>query len=430
MAKFTAFPAEAYAEIIRAKDRGNDAFKKASYKEAAAEYGRALSYCTVPTSVNDAYAVTPLGLDPNTTPLDIYATLRSNRAAAYLHLKMLEEAETDSTEVIKVRPDWVKGYFRLAEIFKARLDLEQAEKLYRKALEKDPSDRLIHDRLSRLRVLKTDKASGLTLHQLMPGDQICKRSFLAPIQNMIYEYAKQMRNFIYLIENNASKECLVVDACWDIDGILKYASDHRLKVVGAIVTHYHVDHIGGLPPPPFDKYRIRVDGLAKLLKKLPSIKAYVNPADIPGILKASPEIAMDRFVHTKDGETMCLPLSLNANRPSGTLDFPDGRSTIMQFIHTPGHTPGSQCILVNGSRLISGDTLFIGSCGRVDFPDSDKHAMHHSLQVKLGGLPDEVVVYPGHNYGGDMTTIGVERRTGVLRPETIEEFVKEREHHG
>ena len=71
----------------------------------------------------------------------------------------------------------------------------------------------------------------------------------------------------------------------------------------------------------------------------------------------------------------------------------------LTFVHTPGHTPGSQCFLVDGC-LISGDTLFIRSCGRTDLPGSDPEEMYTSLTQRLGALPDDTVVLPGHNYGG------------------------------
>src|SRR3989454_1177118 len=81
----------------------------------------------------------------------------------------------------------------------------------------------------------------------------------------------------------------------------------------------------------------------------------------------------------------------------------------LTFLHTPGHTPGSQCFLVDG-RLISGDTLFIGSCGRTDLPGSDPKEMYYSLTQRLGALPDDTRLFPGHNYGGPSSTIGDEKR--------------------
>ena len=88
--------------------------------------------------------------------------------------------------------------------------------------------------------------------------------------------------------------------------------------------------------------------------------------------------------------------------------LPIGRLTLT-FMHTPGHTPGSQCFLVD-DRLISGDTLFIGSCGRTDLPGSDPSEMYYSLTQRLGALPDQTILFPGHNYGGPASTIGQEKR--------------------
>jgi glyoxylase-like metal-dependent hydrolase (beta-lactamase superfamily II) len=81
----------------------------------------------------------------------------------------------------------------------------------------------------------------------------------------------------------------------------------------------------------------------------------------------------------------------------------------IKFIHTPGHTPGSQCFLV-GDRLVSGDTLFIGGCGRVDLPGANPSQMWESLTQKLARLDDNVRLFPGHNYGGDQSTMGREKQ--------------------
>ena len=95
----------------------------------------------------------------------------------------------------------------------------------------------------------------------------------------------------------------------------------------------------------------------------------------------------------------------------------------VKFVHTPGHTPGSQCFLV-GNALVSGDTLFIGSCGRVDLPGSDPEEMYRSLQT-LGSLPEETVLYPGHNYADrPKSTIGDEKRTNMmLRFRNLQDFL-------
>src|SRR4029077_10406760 len=94
------------------------------------------------------------------------------------------------------------------------------------------------------------------------------------------------------------------------------------------------------------------------------------------------------------------------------------------FLHTPGHTPGSQCFLVEGN-LVSGDTLFVNSCGRVDLPGSDPEAMYYSLNQTLRSLPDTTVVYPGHAYSSESsTTIGAQKRTNMyMRFPSLEDFL-------
>ncbi|KAI8901030.1 beta-lactamase-like protein [Globomyces pollinis-pini] len=234
-----------------------------------------------------------------------------------------------------------------------------------------------------------------------------------------------MRNFIYFIVNKYSRQCVVVDACWDIDGIFKYAKEQRLKIVAVAITHYHVDHVGGIPPPPFDRYRLRVDGIANLLKKYPGVKAYAFESEIDSIINANPEMTRSQFIPTHTGFKVTLPLRVaEENDPQWVQDRNlEELETHLEFIHTPGHTMGSQCILVNGNRLFTGDTLFIGSCGRLDFPDSCKHSMFNSLQKTLSLLDNNVIVFPGHDYGGELTTIGVEREKGLLRLMNEETFL-------
>ena len=96
----------------------------------------------------------------------------------------------------------------------------------------------------------------------------------------------------------------------------------------------------------------------------------------------------------------------------------------IRFLHTPGHTPGSQCFLVD-DNLVSGDTLFIGGCGRVDLPGSDPAQMYDSLVNKLRALPDDTVLYPGHDYADRPTsTIGEEKRRNLyMRFNRLEDFL-------
>jgi glyoxylase-like metal-dependent hydrolase (beta-lactamase superfamily II) len=192
-----------------------------------------------------------------------------------------------------------------------------------------------------------------------------------------------MQNFVYLVGDPAARQCVVVDPAWEIDTILDTAAADDMAIIGALVTHTHQDHVGGslaswgMPG--------RIAGVEELLARVPA-RVYVHKAErefLPGL--GSDLVRVDNH---------------------DTLDVGRLRLT---FLHTPGHTPGSQCFLVDG-RLISGDTLFIGSCGRTDLPGSDPGEMYYSLTQRLGALPDDTVLYPGHNYGGPSSTIGDEKR--------------------
>jgi len=192
-----------------------------------------------------------------------------------------------------------------------------------------------------------------------------------------------MQNFVYLVGDREARQCAVVDPAWEIDTIVDTAQAADMTIVGALVTHTHQDHVGGslaswgMPG--------RIPGVEELLARVPA-KVYVHKAErefLPGM--GSDLVKVDNH------DTLAV-----------------GNLTIT-FLHTPGHTPGSQCFLVE-DQLISGDTLFIGSCGRTDLPGSDPTEMYYSLTQRLAALPDTTTLLPGHNYGGPSSTIGTEKR--------------------
>jgi glyoxylase-like metal-dependent hydrolase (beta-lactamase superfamily II) len=192
-----------------------------------------------------------------------------------------------------------------------------------------------------------------------------------------------MQNFVYLVGDPVARECVVVDPAWEIDEIVRTAEGAGLRITGALVTHTHQDHVGG------------------------SLESWGMPGRIPGIEELLTRVPAKVYVHKNERELLKgLGSDLVKVDNHDTLQV--GRLTIT-FLHTPGHTPGSQCFLVDG-RLISGDTLFIGSCGRVDLPGSDPSEMYYSLTQRLGALPDDTVLFPGHNYGGASSTIGDQKR--------------------
>jgi hydroxyacylglutathione hydrolase len=131
---------------------------------------------------------------------------------------------------------------------------------------------------------------------------------------------------------------------------------------------------------------------------------------IEGITELLSRCKTKVVVHKAEAEflTALSPSDLIKAESGDKIDV--GRLEI-QLLHTPGHTPGSQCFLVE-NRIVSGDTLFIGSCGRVDLPGSDPEQMYYSLTQKLMALPDETILFPGHNYSDQTSsTLGGEKQT-------------------
>ncbi len=192
-----------------------------------------------------------------------------------------------------------------------------------------------------------------------------------------------MQNFTYLIGSRSSREVVAVDPAWDIGALLAHVQEKDYTLTGALVTHYHPDHIGG----SFASRQI--EGLAELMAQN-SVKVHVHRQEAAGVKKVT-GLSDSDLIAVDSGDTLKV-----------------GEITV-EFLHTPGHTPGSQCFRIRNT-LISGDTLFINGCGRVDLPGSNAEDMYHSLQ-KLKGLPDDTLLLPGHNYGSQPSaTLGETRR--------------------
>jgi hydroxyacylglutathione hydrolase len=179
-----------------------------------------------------------------------------------------------------------------------------------------------------------------------------------------------MQNFAYLVGSRATREVAVVDPAWDIDGLMKIVNERDYKLVAALVTHYHPDHCGG----SFGSNN--VIGVAELLENHP-VRVYTHKLEAEGLRKVT-GISDNDMKKVESGDKLKI----------GDVE--------VEFLHTPGHTPGSQCFKIKRT-LVSGDTLFIDGCGRVDLPGSNSEDMFHSLQ-KLAALPDDTLLLPGHNY--------------------------------
>jgi len=208
-----------------------------------------------------------------------------------------------------------------------------------------------------------------------------------------------MQNFVYLIGDRDSRRAVVVDPAWDIDKILATLAEDDMTLEAALITHFHPDHLGG------NLMGHQIPGAVELLERNAKVKIWVHKSEADYVPRVC-GLSRTDLTLAENGDEMAV-----------------GEQRI-RFLHTPGHTPGSQCFLVGGN-LVSGDTLFIGSCGRVDLPGSDPSQMYDSLVNKLKALPDDTVLYPGHDYANRPTsTIGEEKRRNVcMRFERLEDFL-------
>jgi len=187
-------------------------------------------------------------------------------------------------------------------------------------------------------------------------------------------------NFSYVVADDNTKEAAVVDPGFNVDRIIQFLKDNGLKAKYVIATHHHGDHTAGNE----------------------KIKAFSGAAIVAHRLSS-----IEKDIEVADGDVLEV----------GGL--------CIRVIHTPGHTRDGISLLVDG-KLLTGDTLFVGECGRTDLSDSSAEDMHDSLFDKLMRLDNGVEVYPGHDYGPrPFSTIGAERRSNyTLKRRSLEEFVE------
>lgn len=206
-----------------------------------------------------------------------------------------------------------------------------------------------------------------------------------------------MQNYVYLIGDPATRQAAVVDPAWEVDRVVQTAQDDGYTISKVLITHTHQDHTGG----------------------------HLFGHDIPGVVELLEQVDVPVYVHKTETHILTnVPESSKVGTDSQqVVDL--GGDVEITLIHTPGHTPGSQCFLVQ-NRLVSGDTLFIGACGRVDLPTSSPEEMYDSLTNKLMRLADDTVLYPGHNYAHKPTsTIGEQRQTNpYMRFASLRDFLQ------
>lgn len=210
--------------------------------------------------------------------------------------------------------------------------------------------------------------------------------------------ARQMVNFIYLIGDRETGEAVVVDPAYDPQGLLDVLAADDMELSGVLATHYHPDHVGG------DMMGYSIAGVADLLE-LTSVPIHVQDPEGDLVTRVT-GVTDDNLVRHGSGDVVSV----------GSIDI--------ELIHTPGHTPGSQCFFVD-NKLVAGDTLFLEGCGRTDLPGGDPREMYESLTQRLARIPDDAILFPGHLYAPQASaSMGETRQHNyVFAPKTPEQWL-------
>ena len=220
-------------------------------------------------------------------------------------------------------------------------------------------------------------SSPLYFRQLLSG-----RDFAVSDQ-----LASQMVNFVYALGDRDTGECVLVDPAYAVRELIDVVGADDMSVTGVLATHYHPDHIGG------SMMGYTIEGISELLEVV-DCPIHVQRDETEWITKST-SVSDDHLVAHDSGDVLKV----------GSIEI--------TMLHTPGHTPGSQCFLVD-ERLVAGDTLFLEGCGRTDLPGSNPAQMAESLR-RLAEVPDDTILFPGHRYSAaNSATMDVVKQTNFV----------------
>jgi glyoxylase-like metal-dependent hydrolase (beta-lactamase superfamily II) len=188
-----------------------------------------------------------------------------------------------------------------------------------------------------------------------------------------------MQNFSYIVEDESTHEAIIIDPSWDLDKITQTVEEQNLNPKYIVNTHWHDDHTRG-------NEELAAEISAKIVQHEAS--------------------NLQNDMTVKDGDSIKF-----------------GCSELVVY-HTPGHSKDSICLVGDG-KIFSGDTLFVGNCGRIDLPGGSSRELYHSLFDVISNLDDGLIMYPGHDYGSAQTsTIGNEKMTNpVMQKISEDDFV-------
>lgn len=231
------------------------------------------------------------------------------------------------------------------------------------------------------------------------SDRLYFRQFLAGRDFAVDDpIARQMVNLVYAVGDRESGDALLIDPAYRPGELVELLGADGMRLQGVLATHYHPDHVGG------DLMGYEIAGIAEVLEQA-DVPVHVQRDELEWVTRTT-GVGTQSLVAHESGDRVVV----------GEIDI--------TLLHTPGHTPGSQCFVVDG-RLVSGDTLFLEGCGRTDLPGSDPEEMYVTLTQRLAQVSDDTVLFPGHLYSAEPSApMGEVRALNfVLAPRTPEQWL-------
>lgn len=294
---------DARTRVSTLKDEGNGKLKSGDLEQAVALYQQAAAEAAL-------------------LPPEELASVWSNLALALFKQGSAAESVAAADKCIAAKPEWHKAHYRRGDALFYLRRYTEARDSYARAQELAADDREV---AAALALTAEAVQGGVWFRQLLPGREFAVQAS-SPMEELIFGAARQMQNHIYVVGCATTRECYVVDSCWDTDGIAGFARRNKMKLIGAIGTHYHFDHCGGEVPP---QMAAMVSG------------PFGGKPTLPGLREMKRDHGAAVHIHAREVERIAKQCDLDLAEISPLEQgarLPLGEAGEIEVLHTLGHS--------------------------------------------------------------------------------------------